>query len=67
MKAPFAFIADEDASLTKAYGVKTPLVDFALRYTFLVGPDRKILKVDSGKDAVDPTTTIVACSIPARK
>lgn len=66
LKAPFAFVPDPDAKLTKLYQVKTPLVDYALRYTFLVGSDRKVLKVDHGKDAVDPSTTIVACSLPKR-
>jgi thioredoxin-dependent peroxiredoxin len=30
-----------------------------------VGEDRKVLKVDSGKDAIDPSTAIAAC--PLRK
>ncbi len=67
LNAPFAFIPDRDAALSKAYKVKTPLLDMSLRFTFLVGPDRKVLKVDHGKDAVDPSTTIVACSLPPRK
>ncbi len=66
LNAPFAFVPDPDGALAKAYGVKTPLVDFALRYTFLVGEGRRVQKVDSGKDAVDPSATIVACSLPAR-
>jgi peroxiredoxin Q/BCP len=66
LKAPFAFIPDTDGKLTRLYKVKTPVLDFALRYTFLIGPGRTVLQVDHGKDAVDPSSTIVACSLPTR-
>jgi thioredoxin-dependent peroxiredoxin len=45
--------------------VKTPIVAFAQRYTFVIGEGRKILKVESGKDAVDPAGAVAAC--PLRK
>ncbi|MCY1039771.1 peroxiredoxin [Corallococcus sp. bb12-1] len=65
LKAPFAFIPDPDGKVVTAYDVKMPVVTVSKRYTFVVGEDRKVLKVDEGKDAIDPTGAIVAC--PLRK
>lgn len=65
--APFPFLPDPEGEIVKQYGVKTPVVSYALRFTFVVGEGRKILKVESGKDAVDPSTAIVACAMPPRK
>ena len=45
--------------------MKTPVVSFAKRYTFVIGEDRKIVKVESGGDAINPEGAIVAC--PLRK
>jgi thioredoxin-dependent peroxiredoxin len=63
LKAPFAFIPDPEGKLVKDYDVKTPVVSFAQRYTFVIGEDRKILKVESGKDAIDPSGAIMACPL----
>lgn len=65
LKAQFPFIPDPDAKLTKLYDVKTPVMTLANRYTFVIGEDRKVLKVESGKDAIDPNGAIVSC--PLRK
>ena len=63
MKAQFPFIPDPDAKLTNLYEVKTPVLKLANRYTFVIGEERKILKVESGKDAIDPSGAIVSCPI----
>jgi thioredoxin-dependent peroxiredoxin len=65
LNAPFAFIPDPDGKVVGAYDVKMPVVTVSKRYTFVVGEDRKVLKVDEGKDAIDPTGAIAAC--PLRK
>ena len=65
LKAPFPFIPDPDAKLTNLYDVKTPVLAYANRYTFVIGEERKILKVESGKDAIDPNGAIASC--PLRK
>ena len=65
LKAQFPFIPDPDAKLTKLYDVKVPVMSLANRYTFVIGEDRKVLKVESGKDAIDPNGAIVSC--PLRK
>jgi peroxiredoxin len=63
LKAQFPFIADPEAKLTKLYDVKLPVMTLANRYTFVIGEDRKVLKVESGKDAIDPNGAIVSCPI----
>ncbi len=65
LKAPFAFVPDPDGKVVNAFDVKTPVMSFAQRYSFVIGEGRKILKVESGKDAIDPEGAIVAC--PLRK
>jgi thioredoxin-dependent peroxiredoxin len=67
LKAPFPFIADPDAKLIGLYDVKTPLLDYAKRVTFVIGPDRRIVRVDEGGDAIDPAKSLEAvtsCSVP---
>lgn len=61
--AAFAFIADSNGDLTQKYGVKTPLVNFAKRTTFVIGKQRKILHVDAGSSAVDTDGAAQACSL----
>jgi thioredoxin-dependent peroxiredoxin len=63
LKAPFAFIPDPEGKLVKLYDVKMPVVSFAQRYSFVVGPERKILQVQSGKDAINPEPAVAACSL----
>lgn len=65
LKAQFPFIPDPEAKLTNLYEVKVPVLKLANRYTFVIGEDRKVLKVESGSDAIDPNGAIVAC--PLRK
>lgn len=65
LKAPFPFISDPEGKVVAAFDVKMPVLSLAKRYTFIVGEGRKILKVESGNDAIDPNGAIVAC--PLRK
>ncbi len=65
LKAQFPFIPDPEAKLTNLYEVKVPVLKLANRYTFVIGEDRKVLKVESGSDAIDPNGAIIAC--PLRK
>ena len=44
--APFSFVADPDGKLIEAFDVKTPVFTLAKRYTFVIGPGRKLLHVD---------------------
>lgn len=61
--APFAFIADPKGEVIKLYGVKTPLIKFAKRTTFVIGPDRKVVFIDSGRSAMDANGAVEACTI----
>ncbi len=45
--------------------MKTPLVNYASRTTFVVGPGRKVLAKQEGSDAIDPTGAVAACSLKA--
>ncbi len=62
--AQLRFVADPGAELVSLYDVKMPLVKVAKRQTFIVGRDRRIVQVISGRDAVDAGATIEACPLP---
>jgi peroxiredoxin len=65
LKAPFSFVPDPEAKLATLYDVKAPVLTLANRYTFVIGEDLKVVKVESGKDAIDPNGAITSC--PVRK
>jgi thioredoxin-dependent peroxiredoxin len=65
LKAPYPFIADPDGKLVKLFDVKTPVLSMSQRFTFVIGPERKVLEVQSGSDALDPQAAIQSC--PVRK
>lgn len=62
-KAPFPFIPDPDGKLIRLFDVKTPLVTFAKRTTFVVGEGRKVLAVHSGSEAIDAQNAVRACAL----
>lgn len=47
----FPLLADPDATVTEAYGVKMPMLKIAKRWTFLIDPELRIRQID---DDVDP-------------
>ncbi|WP_342376250.1 redoxin domain-containing protein [Myxococcus stipitatus] len=61
LKAPFPFIPDPEGKVVESFDVKMPVATISKRYTFVVGEGRKVLKVDSGSDAVDPSSAITSC------
>jgi peroxiredoxin len=63
LKAPYHFVADEKATLVKLFDVKVFLLTMAKRITFVVGPSLKILSIQEGSDAIDPSGAVSACSI----
>jgi peroxiredoxin len=67
LKAPFSFVSDEKVELTKVYDVKMPVMSLAQRYTFVIGEGRKILKVESGSDAIDPSGAVESCPLHGHK
>ncbi len=67
LKAPYSFIPDPEGKIVALYDVKMPAMPIANRYSLVVGDDRKVLKVQSGKDALDPGDAIAACPIKKKK
>ena len=65
LKLPFPLLADPEGVAAKAYGVANVEKGFANRVTFVIGKDGKVTSVIEGKDAIDPTATLSACSKPA--
>lgn len=61
--AAYSFVSDPAAKLISTYGAKVALFKRAKRVTYVIGPDRKILRVDQGSDAKDATNAIGACSL----
>jgi peroxiredoxin len=61
--AEFSFGSDPRGEVIKQFDVKTPLVTFAKRTTFVIGKDRKILYIETGKDAVGGDGAAQACSL----
>ena len=56
-----------DGKVVGAYDVKTPVLSFAQRYTFVIGQDGKVLHVQSGSDAIDPAGAIKSCPLKKPK
>ncbi len=56
LKAPFPFIADR--RLVELFGVRTPLLGWAMRTTFLIGRDRRVLGIWQGAEAAEPTSVV---------
>lgn len=50
-KLSFPLLADPDAKVTEAYGVKIPVLNMAKRWTFIIDPALIIRQID---DDVDP-------------
>lgn len=51
-KLNFTLLADSDAAITKLYGTKMPVVNISKRWTFLIGPDLKILAIEKDVDPI---------------
>jgi len=67
LKADYAMIPDSAGQIVDAYGVRNPEKPMAMRTTFVIGQDRKVLQVQSGPDAIDPAGAITACPLPAKR
>jgi peroxiredoxin Q/BCP len=64
----FKLLADPDDKVIDAYGVPTyPPTKIAQRYTFLIGPDGKVLKVWEVKDIPNHSDQVLAAIADAKK
>ena len=62
-KAQFALLSDRDGAIAKEYVGLMPIpgTKLAKRANIVIGEDRKVKEVVSGKDAIDPTSAIASC------
>lgn len=67
LKAPYSFVADSSGALMRRFDVKYPLFTVSKRITFVIGPGRKVLAVQEGSDALDPSGAVTACSLEKPK
>ena len=56
-------MADDQRRLIEKYDVKMAVIGIARRVTFVVGAGRKVLSVEEGSDAIDPSGAVTACSL----
>jgi thioredoxin-dependent peroxiredoxin len=63
LKAPFPFVSDSDGALMRAFDVKYPLVTISKRVSFVIGAGRKVLAIQEGSDAIDPSAAVTSCSL----
>lgn len=63
LSAPMHFVSDQGEVLVKAYDLKSPVVGWAKRTTFVVGPGRKVLSIQEGSEAMEPSGAIRACAL----
>jgi peroxiredoxin len=63
LKAQFSFVADPEGKLVKLFDVKVPVLSLAQRYTFVIGEGRKVVQLQSGSDAIDPSAAVQACPL----
>lgn len=57
-KLKFSLLADPDAKVTSAYGVKLPILQMAKRWTFLLDPNLIIRQIDEDVDPAMHAQTV---------
>ncbi len=62
LSVPFPMLSDPGGRLALLYGVKFPLLPAAKRVTFVIGTDQRILRIDRGRDALDPQNALKGCT-----
>ena len=68
MNASFPLLSDfSKREVSAAYGVLIPAAGVANRSTFVVDKEGKIVYIEEGNTAIDPTGAETACSRTAHK
>jgi peroxiredoxin len=67
LNADFPMLSDHMRKVSELYGVLIPQMGIANRTTFVVDTDGKIVQIDEGKTALDPTGAETACSRTHKK
>jgi peroxiredoxin len=60
LSLPFPLLADPDGIAARAYGILA--VGYAVRTTFVIGADGKVIQVIDGAAAIDPSPALEACA-----
>lgn len=63
----FQLLSDWDRTVTKQYGLYSEAKGFGSRGTFVVDKDGKIQQIVLDNLAIDPTSTLEACSLMEKK
>ena len=62
LHADFPMLSDHMRKVSEQYGILIPQLGIANRATFVVDTDGKIVSIQEGKEALDPTGAETACS-----
>jgi len=62
LNAEFTMLSDHMRKVSEEYGVLIAQLGIANRATFIVDTDGKIVSIQEGKEALDPTGAETACS-----
>ena len=62
LNASYPILSDHMRKVSELYGVLIPTVGVANRSTFVVDQDGKIVYIEEGSSAIDPTGAETACS-----
>ena len=62
MNATFPMLSDYKRVVMRQYGVLNEQSFLANRTTFVIDMDGKIISIEEGNSAIDPTGAVTACS-----
>jgi peroxiredoxin len=62
LNAKFPMLSDHMRKVSELYGVLIPTMGIANRATFVVDTDGKIVSIEEGSSALDPTGAETSCS-----
>jgi peroxiredoxin len=62
LKNDFPMLSDHSRKVSELYGVLIPNMGIANRTTFVIDTDGKIVNIEEGSAALDPTGAETACS-----
>lgn len=60
LDADFPLLSNPEGDVARAYGVVTPEREFPYRWTYIIGPDGRILRVDKEVNATTAGQDLVA-------
>ena len=60
LDADFPLLSNPDGDVARAYGVVTPEREFPFRWTYIIGPDGRILRIDKDVNASTAGQELVA-------